>query len=89
MLAVACQKHRITHHKNGATSVDEKISLCCKKDLRLLKELLPKVEATCSTDAKATDVVGHLCDFYNDVLTGGFCPHAPNLFRWGGNGTGK
>jgi hypothetical protein len=60
-----------------------------KKDLRLLKELLPKVEATCSTDAKATDVVGHLCDFYNDVLTGGFCPHAPNLFRWGGNGTGK
>ncbi len=89
LLAVACQKHQITHHKNGATSLGEKMPQCCQKDLRLLKELLPKVEATYCTDVKATDAVAHLCDFYNDVLAGGFCPHAPNLFRWGDNGTGK
>lgn len=88
LLAAACQSHRITQHKNGATKLDEEMSPACQRDLKLLKELLPKVEATCCKDVHSLDVVGHLCDFYNDVLKGGFCPHAPNLFMWGESGSG-
>jgi hypothetical protein len=88
-LAEACQYHRATQHKDGAPRLDEEMSLACQKDLKLLTELLPKVEAACCKDVNSMDVVGHLCDFYNDVLRGGFCPHAPCLFRWGNNETGR
>lgn len=35
----------------------------------------------------AVQDVGHICDFYSNVLEGGFCPHAPHLFRSGQEGT--
>jgi hypothetical protein len=90
MLAVACQKHKATHHKNqnGAAHFEDEMPQGCKRDLEFLKELIPKVEASYCKDVRSTDVA-NLCDFYNDVLEGGFCPHAPNLFRWGDSETGK
>ena len=88
-LAKACQCHRVSQHKNVGPRHDEEMSLACQKDLKLLTVLLPKVEAACCNDVNSMEVVGHLCDFYNDVLRGGFCPHAPSLFRWGDKDTGR
>jgi serine/threonine-protein kinase ATR len=89
LLAAACQKHQVCHHnKTESSNCDDDIPHSCRKDLTLLLELLPRVEATCCKD-DSIEVLGHLCDFYNDVISGGFCPHAPNLFRWGKSGASK
>lgn len=83
-LSQACQKHRQDHHlSNNYPNNDEPISDACNSGLKALQSLLPKVENACleAGTLRFTDV-SHLCDFYNDVLEGGFCPHAPNLFGW-------
>jgi hypothetical protein len=49
----------------------------CSDSLTALQQLLPKVEDKCFDSV--TDVL-HVCDFYQDCLMGGFCPHAPLLF---------
>lgn len=74
-LSVACQKHRVQHHPNG----EDDHSSECQKDLKALSVVIPKVEAEYLHSAE----IAHLCDFYNDVINGGFCPHAPKLFRTG------
>ena len=89
LLAAACEKHRITHHSVGDVRPGESTRTACKRDLRLLKELLPRVELSCCRELNSVEMLGHLCDFYNDVLQGGFCPHAPELFRGGDDGPGR
>ena len=107
----ACCKHGDYHKKQLPNSRadpknnEENLPQRCLKDIRALRQLLPKVEKSIQpqvdtpgwkrkrsrakslkeTGADASDV-SHLCDFYDTVLNGHFCPHAPHLFQWGKGG---
>jgi hypothetical protein len=77
----------------------DNVPLFCQEALTTLKRILPRVENRIliiennnnnnnnSNDTKmiSSNVsdLGHLCDFYNDVILGGFCPHALHLFDLG------
>jgi len=76
VLAEICKKHAATHHRHRQ---DEAQSEGCQRDLDHLSTLIPKVETAYLKSTQFDD----LCDFYNDVLSGGFCPYAPNLFNGG------
>jgi hypothetical protein len=89
-LADACNKHATYHQttKNFARQDDEEENLPekCRKDLFSVRALLPKVEKCFppnqAKQCEASDVA-HLCDFYERVLRGVYCPHSPALFQWG------
>lgn len=92
-LADGCNKHS-TYHQTSKRSVrqdedEENVPEQCRKDLISMKALLPKVEkcfqasnSNQQNQVEATDVA-HLCDFYERVLRGVYCPHSPALFKWG------
>ena len=95
-LSHACQYHASHHYANnnanGASvlanpddALDD-IPARCRKDLVTLGTILPKVEQATNQQPTAAEI-GHLCSFYQDVLVGGYCPHAPHLFNWGKGGT--
>lgn len=95
-LSHACQYHASHHYANnnanGASvlanpddALDD-IPARCRKDLVTLGTILPKVEQATNQQPTAAEI-GHLCSFYQDVLVGGYCPHAPHLFTWGKGGT--
>eukprot|EP00980_Cylindrotheca_fusiformis_P025542 scaffold14008_cov124-Cylindrotheca_fusiformis.AAC.10 len=89
-LADACNKHSAYHQtaKSFARLDEDEDNLPekCRKDLVSVRALLPKVEKCFplgqAKQCDASDVV-HLCDFYERVLLGVYCPHAPALLQWG------
>ena len=58
----------------------------CRKDLASVRALLPKLEKCFppqqAVNCDASDLA-HLCNFYERVLRGVYCPHSPGLFQWG------
>lgn len=88
-LSDSCREHwNACHNDNdyvAATSETITIPMTCRKALSILGELLPRVEKRCYQSC----CVGHpqhtpwldLWKFYDSVLKGTFCPHAPHLFR--------
>ena len=87
-LSDACQKHGLTHQA-GRSDDDTAMPESCKRDLKALQAILPKVEKEYRGENARPSDSAHLCDFYDDALTGGFCPYAPNLFRWGRSETDR
>jgi hypothetical protein len=91
-LSDACNKHATYHkgRKNTGQSEDDEDNLPerCRSDLQILRNLLPKVEKSFQPPAPGkkgpeAEDIAHLCDFYNSVLRGAYCPHAPHLFQRG------
>jgi len=80
-LSESCRKHAASAHasSNKGLCVGE-APKCCQEALASLRTILPKVEKAYPPHKASVQDVAHMCDFYNDVLTGGFCHHAPHLF---------
>lgn len=93
-LSHSCNAHFNNCHKDRKSVVNfedevENIPDQCRVDLEKLRNLLPEIEKKFQPPAhgeRGPDAhdVAHLCDFYNSVMQGNYCPHAPHLF-----GTGK
>ena len=85
MLSECCNKHGLTHNTDVP---HEEIPERCQRDIDALRKILPKVECMVAVEEKPHPLdVAQLCHFYQTVMNGGFCPHAPLLFEWGKNGT--
>ena len=110
----ACCKHGDYHSKKqpncrpDPNNDEANLPQRCLKDIRALRQLLPKVEKTIQPQVDSNEAspraaktgrskaiqkegteasdICHLCDFYESVLNGVFCPHAPHLFQWGKGG---
>jgi hypothetical protein len=85
-LSACCRKHALFHNKEAqqqqADENHENMPPKCLEDLQILTSLLPRVEKKFSAKKRPKpEDVGHLCAFYRDVLKGGYCPYAPQLFR--------
>lgn len=87
-LANCCQVHH-THHERERLPGDpvdeeEDVPSFCGDALRALSAILPKVERSIRNQARPNpDILVKLCDFYDQVTQGAFCPHAPHLFKRG------
>ena len=67
---------------------EENIPEQCRIDLEKLRNLLPEIEkkfhpSTHGEKGPAAQDIAHLCDFYNSVMQGNYCPYAPHLFHMG------
>ena len=82
-LSESCRKHSASAHESNkglfAATVME-APQCCQEALASLRTILPKVEKAYPPHNTMVHDLAHMCDFYNDVLSGGFCPNAPHLF---------
>lgn len=93
-LSQSCNNHLSNCHKdrrvtgNTEEEEEENIPEQCKMDLEKLRNLLPEIEKKFHPNGhgekgpEAQDVA-HLCDFYNSVMQGNYCPYAPHLFHMG------
>lgn len=93
-LSRSCNAHATNCHKDriarpvGLEDEVERIPDQCRADLEQLRNLLPEIEKKFQPPApgqrgpEAHDVA-HLCDFYNSVMQGNYCPYAPHLFDLG------
>ena len=92
-LSQSCNNHLSNCHKGRSVKVnidddEEKIPEQCRIDLEKLRNLLPEIEKKFHPNLlgekgpEAQDVA-HLCDFYNSVMQGNYCPYAPHLFHLG------
>ena len=104
-LSQGCENHKAWHDSSKnravATSANDSDTIPekCRKELRKIRTLLPKVEAghlercfsgsgsssSSLSQQIAADAI-HLCAFYRSVMSGGFCPHAAVLFDDGRGG---
>ena len=88
-LSEACNVHRSYHNENPPKK-DEKdneaIPERCRKDLKSLGSILPRVEETYSYEKCSVSDASHLCSFYKTIIQRGFCPHALILFDSGKRG---
>lgn len=92
-LSRSCNSHSTNCHKDrkGAVRVDDeetRIPDQCRSDLEMLRNLLPEIEKKFRPPARGergpeAHDVAHLCDFYNSVMQGNYCPYAPHLFHMG------
>lgn len=85
-LSACCRKHALFHNKEAqqqqADENHDNMPPKCLEDLQILTSLLPRVEKKFSAKKRPKpEDVGHLCAFYRDVLKGGYCPYAPQIFR--------
>lgn len=91
-LSESCARHRLRHEKNhiATDSVDEVggVPAFCQDVINTLRKILPKVEKHyhASRNPKPEDI-SHICDFYEQVIEGGFCPHAPLIIKQGKHGS--
>jgi hypothetical protein len=69
------------------TESEEEVPRYCQESLQSLRVIVPKVERNYPPRETSATELHHLCDFYQDVLSGGFCPHAPHLFLLGKGAT--
>ena len=84
-VATACSIHQSFHQ--GRPEDEDMPEECHKAQISLHKALLmAEVEYGASANPNPLDVLD-LCNFYKSVLSAVFCPHAPELFQWGENGT--
>jgi hypothetical protein len=73
-------------HPPSSSSVDDDGP--CRDALESLHRLLPSVEASVlPSEQNYVADIGHLCDFYNNTMAGGFCPLAPQLWADPWHGT--
>jgi hypothetical protein len=89
-LSEACRKHEESRHKNNRTWLlaNEHIDDLCRTTIDIVFKTLRKVERGYHHTGKSNHQdIAHVCDFYRNVLMGGFCPHAPRLFQNGHQGT--
>ena len=81
-LSESCRNHSASAHacKEGLCAATvEDAPQCCQDALASLRTILPKVEKAYPPHKTLVHDLAHMCDFYNDVLSGGFCPNAPHL----------
>ena len=88
-LSVSALRHLL--HSSGDLQTTNTLPVECTKALTILEKTLPKLERTyranpAAPSATTVEHVGHICDFYQDVIRGGFCPHAPHLLLALGQG---
>lgn len=79
-LSESCKRHAATAHGGNATKqfcamILSEAPSYCQESVDKLVRIIPKVEEKCEKQD-----IAHMCDFYQDCLAGGFCPHAPHLF---------
>ena len=87
-LSGSCARHRSRHEKGRISAhpndVEGEVPKFCQDVINTLRKVMPKVEQAyrASTNPRVEDI-GHICDFFEQVIEGGFCPHAPHLLRLG------
>jgi hypothetical protein len=92
-LSESCTRHQSHHEKNRLSSyaVDDEghvPEFCQQGILGSLRKILPKVEVAYRADkSPSAKDVGHMCDFFLQVIDGSFCPHAPHLLKLGRGAT--
>lgn len=89
-LSDCCAQHAESHPAKPLQPLTEQdeIPERCQREMSSLCKILPRVEDTYSIDKNPhPSYLTHLCDFYQSVIQGRFCPHAPLLLDWGKNGT--
>lgn len=88
-LSENCRKHQMKgkqYHSKDCVPIANWNDLpeYCQCALDTLRRTLPKVEqAIHDSVTLKTDDLQHLCDFYKDLVEGGFCSHALHLFDLG------
>jgi hypothetical protein len=92
-LSRSCNAHATKCHKDPRTTIsaedeEERIPDQCRADLEAMRNLLPEIEKKFQPPAQGqrgpeAHDVAHLCDFYNSVMQGNYCPYAPHLFHLG------
>ncbi|KAL7571763.1 hypothetical protein ACA910_002855 [Epithemia clementina (nom. ined.)] len=96
-LSESCNKHQAYHKTKALENIsfekEDDVPSFCREALKILKRLLPRVEkhyraAQSGHQGPAPLDVRHMCDFYCNVISGGFCIHAPHLLRRGKGATG-
>lgn len=96
LLEESCNNHFGYHGKKNREYIccknEKDMPKKCQEELKLIREILPKIEnkyraAEAGHAGPAPMDVNHLCSFYKNALSGGFCSHAPHLFRAGKGGT--
>ena len=93
-LSQCCNSHASKCPKDRRTATtcaddeEERIPDLCSADLEQLRNLLPEIEKKfqppgAGQKGPEADDVAHLCDFYNSVIQGHYCPFMPHLFHLG------
>lgn len=87
-LADCCNVHAKSSHASSkptrALTEQDEMPEMCKRDIASLSKILPRVEETYAIDKEPhVSFLPHLCSFYESVIHGVFCPHAPLLLEWG------
>lgn len=91
-LSESCNKHQSSHKSKSLDNTplenEDEVPSFCREALKILRGLLPRVEkhyhaAEPGHQGPTPLDVRHMCDFYCNVISGGFCVHAPHLFRLG------
>ena len=100
-LSESCNSHRTKFHNpddEHDVECDSEPSPQCSSDMKALRGIIPKIEASCqcrkgSKDRSARGVnaidpkeVNNLCLFYVSVLEGVYCPHSMELLFDHGRG---
>lgn len=89
-LSDCCALHAESHSTRPTRALTEQDEMPekCQRDIISLSKILPKVEETYGIDKEPhPSFLPHLCAFYENVVHGVFCPHAPLLLDWGKRGT--
>jgi hypothetical protein len=83
-ISESCARHRLRHEKQQSHhgAGEENMSTFCQESIKTLRKIVPKIERQyhASTNPQAEDI-GHICDFYEQLIEGDFCPHAPDALR--------
>ena len=90
-LADCCNLHAESSHASSkpmrALTEQDEMPERCQRDIVSLSKILPRVEETYAIDKEPhVSFLPHLCSFYESVIHGVFCPHAPLLLEWGKGG---
>ena len=84
-VAEACNDHQRFHQERTCNVT---ISKECHTAQLGLQKALPRAEEEYGASANPHPLdVMHLCDLYRNILSGSFCPHAPQFFLQGKDGT--
>jgi len=86
-LSDCCAQHAESHTPKPVRPLTEHDEMPekCQKDMSSLCKILPRVEDAVDKNPHPS-YIPHLCDFYQSVIQGRFCPHAPLLLEWGKGG---
>ena len=91
-LLKACEKHKATYHPDyhptNANPDSDNIPPACESAITSLRILIPRIEAAIASPANSEEKINpedilQLCRFYDNVISGTYCPHLPHLFGFG------